>query len=291
MPELINIMRINWLKRLFAVLALGFALASCTEPYDIELEDSFTRLVVDGFISVDTTSHRVKLTTTSSYFANEQAPAVSGAQVFVDDGIQRVQLNEIPSGSGDYFTPDDYYGFPGRTYVLEINLQDEVGGQSFYRAETYLPPAGFVIDSIVVERQFPFEFFLVNLYAFDPPTTDFYKFDLEINGILVTDTASRSVAIDDRIFNGNNTNGFGVVFLFPDEVVPGDTMNFIMSAIDEDYYRFLIELRSESGFSNPLFSGPPANIRSNISDGGLGYFGARHSKRLKYIVPESVLGN
>jgi hypothetical protein len=60
----------------------------------------------------------------------------------------------------------------------------------------------------------------------------------------------------------------------------------IMSAISEDYYYFYSELVDESGFQNPLFSGPPANIRTNIIGGGLGYFYARQVRKARLYVPE-----
>jgi hypothetical protein len=272
-----------------AALAMLMLAASCTEPFDIRLDDTYTRLVVDGYITNDTTAHYVKLTTTANYFSNQEPPAVSEAIVYLHDESGTTQLTESPAGSGIYITPNHFYGSLGITYTLEINLKEAVGGNDQYTAEAYMPTTDFMLDRIELELQERFDRWIVKLYAFDPPSIDFYKFDILRNGVLLTDTAYRATMIDDRLFNGNQTNGMGVLLLYPDEVVPGDTLTFIMSAIAEDYYNFLSELRNESGgFSNPLFSGPPANIRSNVYEGGLGYFAARKSKSVQYIVPESL---
>jgi hypothetical protein len=38
--------------------------------------------------------------------------------------------------------------------------------------------------------------------------------------------------------------------------------------------------------SNPLFSGPPANIKGNINNGGVGFFTAHSVTRSYAITPE-----
>ncbi len=273
------------------VLVFFFSLLltqACTERIEIELDESQTRLVVDGHIGTDTTTYIIRLTSSSGYFSNQLPPPVSGARLYLDDGVNLTQLGELPDHKGHYVTPSDYHGIPGRTYTLEINLDEPVGERDYYVAQTHMPKTEFVLDSIQLELQERFDFWILNLYAYDPPTTDFYKFDVKRNGIALTDTAYRSTTIDDRLINGNRVEGLGVVFLYKDEVMPGDTLHFIMSSIPKGYFDFFNELRSESGFSNPLFSGPPANISSNLEEGGLGYFAAFKSKQLTYIVPDSL---
>jgi hypothetical protein len=57
------------------------AVYSCTEPIDIILDSSFSRLTVFGEISTDTTSHKIKLTRSADYFYNKPAEGVSDAVV------------------------------------------------------------------------------------------------------------------------------------------------------------------------------------------------------------------
>ncbi|HPM92458.1 MAG TPA: hypothetical protein PKZ74_06565, partial [Bacteroidales bacterium] len=44
--------------------------------------------------------------------------------------------------------------------------------------------------------------------------------------------------------------------------------------ITEEFYDFVMTLQSETGFQTPLFSGPPANVKSNLSNGAVGFFTA-----------------
>ena len=66
----------------------------------------------------------------------------------------------------------------------------------------------------------------------------------------------------------------------PDEkTVPGDTVTFEMYGISADYFKFITEAQTELFGSNPLFSGPPANISTNIDNGAVGFFAAVNVRR------------
>lgn len=270
---------------LVSILLFGMFNA-CTERYDIQLDEGFTRLVVDGTITNDSMHHVILLSTSTSYFANQLPPAVSEASIYLRDENQTFLFIESEETKGKYVSQDAFAAKPGRAYNLEINLRSAVGERENYTAQTTMPNTVFRQDSIVLEYQQVFDFYLLKLYAFDPPGPDYYKFDAMVNQNMFTDTASRSLIVDDRFFDGNNTNGLGVMFIRSDEIQPGDTLTLITSAVSKEYYEFFVQLRLESGQSNPLFSGPPANVQSNIQEGGLGFFDARIVSRSSIIVPD-----
>lgn len=281
--------KIRWIALSF--LLSSVFITSCTERYDVDLDSTFTRLVVDGLVTTDSIKHGIRLTTSTSYFFNEAPPAVTGAVVHINDDQQRWQLFEVENDPGYYETKEAFAGKPGVNYQLEIAMDEAVGGAGSYTAENTMPLNTLQIDSIVLLYRADFDFYLLNLFANDPPSKDFYKFDAFINGKAITDTASRSLVVDDKFYNGNNTNGLGVMFLRSDEVKPGDTITLMVSAIEEDYFNFFQELRTESGGSNPIFSGPAANIRSNVKEGALGYFAATRLTRVSIVVNENTAEN
>ncbi|MBN3034241.1 MAG: DUF4249 domain-containing protein [Bacteroidales bacterium] len=256
----------------------GALLGSCTEKIDIDLEDTFVRLVVEGCITTDTMAHEVRLTKTTSYYHNQTPPPVTGARVILDDGVEpSFDLQESPGRPGLYLTPEDYAGVPGRTYRLTIELDEEINGFSTYEASSELRPVA-PLDSIRVEYKDRWEAWEVQCYALDPPSVDYYIFFIYKNGILITDTIDEIFAVDDRLYNGNYTNGIGVGYLqaeYEDEFVyPGDTITLRMGNVTYEYLYFLYTVQIESGYKNPLFSGPPANIKGNISNGAIGFFAA-----------------
>lgn len=253
-------------------------LAGCTEKIDIDLGTTYTRLVVEGYITTDTTTHWVRLSKSTDYYSNIPPPPVSNVIVTVSDGFETFTLEENDTLPGYYETPPDYYGIPGRTYSLDIELQDKINDFKSYSASCKLKPVA-PIDSIRVEYVEKWEAWEVKIYAWEPPTADFYTFNIIKNGVLITDTIDEIGISDDRFFNGNYTNGAAVYYLMeqnPDEVVnPGDTITLVMASITKEYYNFIVELMDETfEYRNPLFSGPPANVSTNISNGAIGFFAA-----------------
>ncbi len=266
------------MKYITNIIILIIFLSSCTEKIDIDVGTTYQRFIVEGTITTDTMKHVVKLITSIDYYENEQPPVVSNAIVTIDDGINKITLEENSENPGYYETDENYFGVVGRTYELEIEIPEAINGYTSYTASSELKPVA-PIDSIRVEYIEDWEVWELQIYALDPPTEDFYSFEVFKNGIEITDTITKRGVSDDRFFNGNYTFGVSVYYFYsgyePEFVYPGDTITLRMGGITKDYYNFLIELMDQTfEYRNPLFSGPPANIRTNISNGGLGFFTA-----------------
>jgi hypothetical protein len=252
-----------------------FVYTGCTERIDIELDSTYTRLSVEGYITSDTMAHFVRLTKTTDYYNSEPPPPVTDATVELDDGESIITLSEYNSMPGYYFTPFDYFGVPGRTYNLSIHLKEEINNETDYTAVSQMKPVAD-IDSITVVYNSNFEGWEIRIFALDPPSEDYYSFQVYKNGELQSDTINEVSITDDRFFNGIYLAGVPAYFVRgQNSVAPGDTITLKMGAITKDYFTFLVELRDETfKFRNPLFSGPPANIISNISGDAVGYFTA-----------------
>jgi hypothetical protein len=123
----------------------------------------------------------------------------------------------------------------------------------------------------------------------EPPTVEFYRFLVTKNSKMLTDTLNEWAITDDRFFNGNYTNGLPVGYLDQGEadqvVTEGDIIGAEINSIEKNYFNFIMEAQTELFGSNPLFSGPPANITGNINNGGVGYFAAYSITRSSAIVP------
>jgi hypothetical protein len=129
----------------------------------------------------------------------------------------------------------------------------------------------------------------VKCYVLDPISEDFYRFMILRNGVMITDTLSDWFVIEDKFFNGNYVNGAAIGFLdqeSPEEMLnPGDIVTAEVHSIGKDYAAFIGEAQSELWGSNPLFSGPPANVKGNISNGAFGFFAAYAVTREETVVP------
>jgi hypothetical protein len=275
--------------QIFIVSILSFVAFSCTERIDIELDESFTRLVVDGSITTDTKAHTVVLTATSSYFYNQPSPPVTGAQVSITDGTTVFYLTEQTPGV--YRTADSVHGIPGNTYTMNIKLANEIGGYKDYSASsTIIPVSSLDSISLLFHPEWSDKgIWEVKCFVKEPPTVDFYRFLLSKNQTMLTDTLNEWLITDDLFFNGNYTNGLPIGYLdqgsAEQNLKPGDTVTAEVNSIGKDYYSFLVEAQTELFGSNPLFSGPPANIKGNINNGAVGFFIAYSVSRSYAIAP------
>jgi hypothetical protein len=257
-------------------------MASCTERIDIELDSTYRRLVVQGAVTSDSVRHRVMLTTSLDYFANTPSPQVSGAVVEISFDNQTYTLDENSFYPGLYETPVAFRGVIGTTYELHISQVDvdEDGQQEEYHAESTMR-GGAELDDLAL-RYFStpiVDGYQVLMWASHPvEQRDWFGFRIRKNGILLTDSLSTYTVLADDLFNSGYLPGFPVGFLSDDDprqaVHPGDTVTFELESIDQAYYDFVNDAQLEMIGNVPLFSGPPANIRSNISNGGMGNFAA-----------------
>lgn len=263
-------------------------LGACTERIDIDLDSTYTRCVIYGELTTDTTSHRIFISRTGNYFSNEPAIGISGATVSITDGEITHFLSEDPQQPGTYITQPNVFGIEGKTYTLLVENVDLLGNGVLqnYTASSLLPPV-LAPDSIRVIYRSQWRGWVVQAFASDPADSkDFYMFHTWLNGNLETDSLSTRVIADDLFFNGSYTNGITIKYWEgQNRITPGDTIVSGFCGITEDYYKFVDEVRTTVRPSSPLFSAPPANPRTNISNNGIGYFTAYSVKRAHFIVP------
>jgi len=269
-------------RKIFHIILLAVIAVACTEKVNLKLDSTYTRLVVDGNVASDSGIYAVALTTSADYFSNAPLPRVVNAAVTLTDGARMFTLHESQPGvSGIYQTDPGFAGQIGKSYTLHISLHDPIGGISSAEATSELPPVPR-LDSVAANLETtasrPKGRWIIKLWAQDPGNeANFYLFNLYKNGKLMTDTINKKAISDDKFYNGSYMNGVPVMRLNNDNsweaLKPGDTITLQMSGITKQYYNFIQEV-DLSGLNIPFFTGPPANIKGNVSNGGIGFFAA-----------------
>ncbi len=283
----------NILRTVLIILAL--IVTSCSEKIDdLHLDNTYKHLIVYGELTNRPGKHWVKLTGSADYFSNAPAPSITGAHVFLSDGADTLEMTESATREGVYETYPGYRGTVGKTYYLFINNVDidEDGTTETYQAESYLPPVN-PVDSITfkyTDNSF-ISGWEVQIWAKDPEELkNYYSFKVWKNNVLLTDTLSEYIVQDDELFNGSFTYGITAQFLNDkdgsEKAVPGDLITFEIDGITGEYFDFVQQAQAESFGSNPLFSGPPANITGNISNGALGFFTAYSVSKSSRVIPD-----
>lgn len=281
------------------LLFLMVLLPSCREKINIKLDSSYTRLVVDARLSLDTMAHCVKLTQTVDFYDPQPPPCISNAIVSIECDGDICILEEDAVQKGHYYTPDTYFGIQGKTYTLKIGHVDIHGNGKYqdYSATSTMPFIADQIDSVkgVYGKQMLPNFGLsgdakgwnILFYAQEVPSKDFYAFVLTINGEPYDDKIDRQMVLSDDFVQGKYINGLPVYF-FPDNasdpLAQGDTIDLEIRSVPEKYAQYVVDVRSSVSPNNPMFGGTPANVRGNISNGAIGYFSTYANRRGRTIL-------
>jgi hypothetical protein len=280
----------NKIKSIVSLLFIMIVAISCTEKVTINTGETYVRFVVDGHIATDTTPYEITLTKSADYFYNAPSPKVVSASVRLSDGDTTYTLHEtMPGNSGVYRTDLPFHGKTGKTYTLSVELPESIGGSSSYTASCALLPVVH-LDSTTAIFQPDFGkdgFWEIRCFAQEPGNeVNYYMFNLYRNDVLITDSIHKVNVSDDKLINGSYFNG-AVLFLNnsreDQKLVPGDKITLVMSGITKEYYDFVQQVQI-SGFNIPFFTGPPANIVGNISNGGVGFFAAYSNSYASAIV-------
>lgn len=276
-------------------LFLLATLHSCTERIDIPLDSTDTKVIVYGSLTTDTVAHKIRITQTADYYSNRPPQAISGAVLSITDGVNVFPLAESNSEPGVYYTDPNVYGVTGKTYTLNASNVSLAGGSDVLEltAQSVIPDLAEnyqseYLDSINVLYNDQWEGWYVNGWANEPADQkNYYMFKVYINDVLYSDSLNNIVISDDKLINGNSTNGAALYFIEDkDTLKAGYKVTLELCIINEDHFRFMYEAQVSSQPQIPLFSAPPANARTNINNGAIGYFSAYAVIRASYIVKE-----
>lgn len=159
------------MKATFRTLVSILVIAGCVSPleYDIEPQDI---LVVEGFIDDDYGPHEIQVSFISSFggvLDGGQVQRLDASIVLYDDignviplerefGVREDLWNVCPPGccsavgefnfETNYFTPEDFRGIPGRSYTIEVILDNF---DRTYRSLPQKMPEPVDLDSIFFE--------------------------------------------------------------------------------------------------------------------------------------------
>ncbi|MDR0843642.1 MAG: DUF4249 domain-containing protein [Tannerella sp.] len=261
---------------------LALSAASCTAPIDIETGDSPPVVSIYGCFTDELKQQSITVSVSSPYFDSQPNSALPGAlvEINVSDG-EVFTLVEDPAHPGHYQTPNEVAGIPGLAYRLTVKTDiDNDGVQELYSATSTMPEA-MTVDSIRIKSVSAMgnQSYELYVYAQDSPGEDYYLGIYEINGTLF-DKISKYSLLNDDMFNEQYMKGwslgrFGTMDDDDDNdrirLKPGDVVILHFSRIEKGYYNFIQQCRNGMNGESP-FSGPAANMATDISGSGVGYF-------------------
>jgi hypothetical protein len=119
-----RIISINNFLLCSCLILLAFLLISCEQDLNIEIKTNDKRLLVDGEFTNETVVHSIRLYCSGSLITGKPQTTVSGAKIYVTDGIETFDYIENRDTPGLYQTAGKVGGKGGHNYTLSITNID-----------------------------------------------------------------------------------------------------------------------------------------------------------------------
>ena len=264
------------------IMAYAFCtIQSCQEDINIDLNDqNQKRLVVDGRITDENKPQKVRLTYTANYFSDQKAPPVLGATVFIsEEGTGNEYPMILADSTFGYYTSQVFAGRVGEDYTLHVR-----DGSNSYTATSLLKQVAQMDSIDYIYHYDNYEergYYTIRMSAFEPaPIGDIYMFYLYVNDTLYNNKLSRTPYADDLFYNNTYLDTVTIFDLPQEEIIQKtNRIKLFMLSISKAEYDYINAFITETYDNGSIFSGPPANIPSNIINNsggpdGVGFFGA-----------------
>jgi len=265
------------MKNLIIIILTSVVFWSCDKPILLDLNQSTPRIIIEGQVTNKPGYQYVKITRSVGFYQTGKSPSVEDAIVQVTDNMgNEIQFIHNPGNDADsigfYLPGTPFAGEIGRSYRLKVTADGEV-----YEAVDDLQPVT-TFDSLTYristdEQQDPKDFgkyYELLMYAKEPQnTTDYYLFKFYRNDSLKVYNDTEIYYADDEVL-GENIDGVPSPIYY----APGDVARVEMYSLTRNGFVFYNDLQSLLNSDGGLFSQPPSNSRTNLSNGALGYFQA-----------------
>ena len=263
-------------------------LAACTEDIVIDVQEGEPLIGVEASFTDEWKQHEAILSYSASFYNQDEIIMISGATVYVTDGVDTVYYREDKEQLGHYFT-DLAAGKKNTVYRLCIEVPESDGTKHFLFAESLMPNNVESIDSLVVKPfngendTMPTTFFMDTIewiypyFQSLPDPSIIYMPSISINDSLVSNAFTQRMVIPVAGYAGYYINGpemqaankeIPIGYFRKSDLNDGDSIRADLYSITSDYLYYVYSLIASSG-SNPML-GAPANVSSNIQPEGEG---------------------
>lgn len=282
------------MRSVFRVLAFvaSLLLVSCTEEITIDVEEGDTMIGVEAYFSDELKQHETILSYTSDFYTQEEIRMVSGAHVYITDGIDTIVYHEDNERKGHYLT-DVVAGKRNTPYRLCIDIIESDNEPVHLFSESILSDNVDCIDSLVIKPYngnndtvmtviFGDTIEWVYPYFQSLPDPNIVYMPLVYkNDTLLTDTLNQQMMIPVGGYAGYYINGpemqaqnkeIPIFYFRKSDLRNGDRIRVGLQSIPPDFIYFYYSITMSNG-SNPML-GAPANVVTNIqpTEKAVGWF-------------------
>lgn len=255
------------MRLIYIIVLLSILITSCFEDrIELNLNEGNKKIAIEAWFSNLNKKQYAKVSYSLNYLGQPNFEFIKDASVILSTSTKEYNLEYTLDGK--YELPTNISFQIGELYKLEVTHNDRT-----YEAEHIMRPcpeianAGFLkatedgLDSLDFYEAF-FEF-----QEISGKGDAYYAIDFKPNSP-DQDSLYHGGYADDEFFDGEY---FDQITVGEQLYEVGDTAIIELYSIGKETYNFLIDIESEV-FRDGPFDPPPANVRTNFTNGAIGYF-------------------
>jgi Domain of unknown function (DUF4249) len=274
---------------IFILLSIASVLVSCEETITLDLDQTTSKVVIEGFVTNEIGKSYVRISKSTDFYKVGSTERITNAVVRLNSTRgEEVLFAHNPSGEkkqeGVYFASSSFKGEIGNTYNFIVSIgsqtyeaQDELFAVSKIDSLSY-----GINDTELDDPEIEGKFYEALLFTKEPPETkDYYLFKFYRNDTL-------DYSNDTDVYFTNDEGIEEKINGFPSPVYYSlkDTATVEMYSLSRNAFLFYNDLSNLLNGDGGMFSPPPANPRTNWSNGALGFFQASAVSRETIIIKE-----
>jgi hypothetical protein len=261
-----NIKNHIW-KQLFGlVIVMFFLFASCVKEIDHPIAaKAENALVVEAILTNEMKRQRIRLSLSNTH-QNQEVLPVKGASVTVSCSSGEQSFEEDEENAGSYLSALPFAASISDTYILKIN----------YNGQNYT--AFSQMSAVSSYNPIHYEKLQNDLYHLSNPTSSFTIDEQAMYELNIIWQSGTDSTIHVKTYRYQlNTLDVSIVFSPEEESIYFPEGAMIIGkkySLTQDYAGYIRAMLAETHWQGGLFDDEKANLPTNISNGGLGYFTA-----------------
>jgi len=278
------------MRTFIAIAASFFILTACEETIKLDLKQSEPKIVIEGLVTDVDGYQSVKITKSAPFYTGGPTPRITDAIVYVTDSDgQEIAFVHNPNShadsSGIYVPAVPFVGVVGKSYTLHVEAEGKTY-EAFDQLEPVIPMDSLKYKVDEDEKDDPEiagKYYSVLMFAQEPQDqTNYYLFKFFRNDSLTYQNDTDIYFSDDKLL-GESISGiespiyYGINDKSRVEMFSLTRKGFV-------YFSDLSSLLNNDG--GGMFGSIPAPPRTNISNGGLGFFQVSSLKMAEIILEE-----
>ena len=260
------------MKRLIFCFLILFFFSGCEKKINWPLKGEPGKLVVvDGIITGQPAKTQVLTLTFPVSELNARPAPVTGAILQISDEDSVFHMTESPAGSGVYHSNEQFYAREGKNYSLLIFYKDQVisAKSAIASAKTF--------DFLLTSKDENSGLYHISWVAssFSTGSPAMWEVKLNWSGVSGYEHADSNSTRARLCFYTLSTLDVSEIFAPSLEKISfpyGTIITETRYSLTPDYAEFIREVLLETQWQGGLFNSVPANVTTNLSKGGAGFF-------------------